>query len=458
MPNKIGKKSDKPGFFKEYNIRGIYMGDNSYGSYSQWNDAKYKEQIAQAIAVRKKWPDQIVFFQAGNEPPLDAGDVAFHQRFVGGVLAGDAGYRVIGPNKAFNLLGVNPAEMQFYIDKCGKTTDVLNWHTYAQPPSTGLAEARYWSSRAEGKMRKPGPADVMFTESDAWNTGDSQFNYLMERALTFLPEPRIIANFQYCMEKRFEGGTYYFGVLQPDGEFSANYNGYWVRRNLRGRMLQAKLAGPEGRTDLRHLKHFARRQDGHDGRLFRRSGLEGEGSSRDSEGRRRRCPFPGAVDADSFACNLERTQGVRGGCHLGAWTGSSPTGALPSGSLVLDETKPAAHFNTICPQFFGTTCSSKTASSPQAGLLVVPDGAQPGAVAFGQAVGRAHVAPVDDVRLGRETEGGQRHGRFDDVALPVRPDLHRDLRVAHHLDVVHHVLCDHAGREGLRPFSADTLR
>ncbi len=82
MPNKIGKKSDKPAFFKEYNIRGIYMGDNSYGSYSQWNDAKYKEQITQAIAARKKWPDQIVFFQAGNEPPLDAGYVAFHQRFV----------------------------------------------------------------------------------------------------------------------------------------------------------------------------------------------------------------------------------------------------------------------------------------------------------------------------------------------------------------------------------------
>jgi hypothetical protein len=258
MTNKIGKKSDKPAFFKEYNIRGIYMGDNSYGSYSQWNDAKYKEQIARAIAVRRKWPDQIVFFQAGNEPPLDAGYVAFHQRFVGGVLAGDAGYRVIGPNKAFNLLGVNPAEMQFYIDKCGKTTDVLNWHTYAQPPGTVLAEARYWSGRAEGKMRKPGPADVMFTESDAWNTGDSQFNYLMERALTFLPEPRIIANFQYCMEKRFEGGTYYFGVLQPDGEFSANYNGYWVWRNLRGRMLEGNLAGPDGQDSLRAVSSISR--------------------------------------------------------------------------------------------------------------------------------------------------------------------------------------------------------
>ena len=118
----------------------------------------------------------------------------------------------------------------------------------------------------------------MFTESDAWNTGDSQFNYLMERALTFLPEPRIIANFQYCMEKRFEGGTYYFGVLQPEGEFSANYNGYWVWRNLARADAgsQAGRAGWAGQLAC-HLKHFARRQDGHDGRLFRRSGLEGEG-------------------------------------------------------------------------------------------------------------------------------------------------------------------------------------
>jgi hypothetical protein len=258
MPNTKGTKSDKPAFFKEFNIRGIYMGENSYGSYGQWDDAKYEEQVAKAIAASKKWPDQIVFFQAGNEPPLDAKYVAFHQRFVGGVLAGAAGYQVVGPNKAFNLLGVNPAEMQLYIDKCGKTTDVLNWHTYAQPPSTVLAEARYWSDRADGKMRKPGPAKVMFTESDAWNTGDSQFNYLMERALTFLPEPRIIANFQYCMKKRSEGGTYCFGVLQPEGEFSANYNGYWVWRNLRGRMLEARLDALDGQDSLRAISSISR--------------------------------------------------------------------------------------------------------------------------------------------------------------------------------------------------------
>jgi len=98
----------------------------------------------------------------------------------------------------------------------------------------------------------------MFTESDAWNTGDSQFNYLMERAFTYLLEPRIIANFQYCMEKRNEGGPYCFGVLQPDGEFSANYNGYWAWRNLRGRMLEAKFAGADGQDSLRAISSMSR--------------------------------------------------------------------------------------------------------------------------------------------------------------------------------------------------------
>jgi hypothetical protein len=80
----------------------------------------------------------------------------------------------------------------------------------------------------------------------------------MERAFTFLPEPRILANFQYCMEKRTEGGTYCFGVLQPEGEFSANYNGYWAWRNLRGRMLQARLAGPDEQDSLHAISSIAR--------------------------------------------------------------------------------------------------------------------------------------------------------------------------------------------------------
>ena len=243
LPNTKGVKADKPAFFKDYNIKGIYMGDNSYGSYGKWDDAKYAEQTAKAVAAQKEHPGIIQFFQAGNEPPLDENYVKFHQKFVSGVLAGAPDYKVVGPNKAFNILGVNPKEMDFYLDNAGKTTDVLNWHTYAQPPSTVVAEANYWSARADGKMRTPGPAKVMFTESDAWNQGESQFNYLMDRGLMFLPDPTIIANFQYCMRPRSEGGTYRFGVLQPDGEFEANYNGYWAWRNLRGQMTATSIAG-----------------------------------------------------------------------------------------------------------------------------------------------------------------------------------------------------------------------
>lgn len=244
LPNGTGIKADKAAFFKDFNIQGIYMADNSYGSYGAWDAGKYAEQVGKAVADRQKWPEQLRFFQAGNEPPLDENYVAFHQKFVGEVLRAAPGYQVVGPNKAFNILGVNPAQMQFYIDRCGATTDVLNWHTYAQPPSTVLAEALYWSGKAEGKMRSPGPVPVMFTESDAWNQGESQFNYLMQRAFTFLPEKRIIANFQYCMRPRSEGGPYRFGVLQPEGEFAANYNGYWVWRNLRGQMTATTLTAP----------------------------------------------------------------------------------------------------------------------------------------------------------------------------------------------------------------------
>ena len=265
LPNTKGQMSDKPAFFRAYNIKGIYMGENSYGSYGNWNDQKYQEQIDKAVAAQKAHPDIIQFFQAGNEPPLNEKYIQFHQKFVSGVLAGAPGYKVVGPNKAFNILGVDPKEMDFYLDNAGKTTDVLNWHTYAQPPSTVLAEARYWSDRAAGKMRSPGAPPVMFTESDAWNQGASQFNYLMTRAFTFLPEKRIIGNFQYCMRPRNEGGTYNFGVLQPEGEFEANYNGYWAWRNLRGQMTPTLATGlPDDAKDSLHA--ISSRSD--DGKTF----------------------------------------------------------------------------------------------------------------------------------------------------------------------------------------------
>ena len=154
---------------------------------------------------------------------------------------------------------------------------MLNWHTYAQPPSTVLAEARYWGQRADGKLRGPGPAKVMFTESDAWNTGDSQFNYLMERAFTYLLEPRIIANFQYCMEMRNEGGPYCFGVLQPEGSFPPITTTTGPGATCAGGSWKPSSPGPTGRTALRHFQHFTRWQDNYDDRPLRRSSLDGEG-------------------------------------------------------------------------------------------------------------------------------------------------------------------------------------
>jgi hypothetical protein len=167
---------------------------------------------------------------------------------------------VIGPNTAFNMHGPNEKSMKAFIDTCGSQTDVLNWHTYACCPESIRAEVLYWTKYAEGKLRSKGPVQVMFTESDAWNTRDSQFNYLMDRAYTFLPMKEILANFQYCMRPRFEGGTYMFGVLQPEGEFSANYNGYWIWRDLRGRLVDAKtICRPE--TAAGHCRALASNTD-----------------------------------------------------------------------------------------------------------------------------------------------------------------------------------------------------
>ena len=258
LSNTNGVKSDKAAFFHDFNIRGIYMVPTAYGGFTTWNDATYASEIAKAIDAKKKWPEQLTYFQVGNEPPLDATYVAFHKRFVDAVLKEAPGYQVIGPNKAFNGAGVNPKEMDFYLAECGKTTDILNWHNYSQPPSTIVAEARYWCARATGKLRSPGPAKVMFTESDAWNQGPSQFNYLMERAYLLLAEPEIIANFQYCMDQRHEGGTYFFGVLQPEGVFEANYNGYWAWRNLRGKMVDSQLVTPAPQDSLRAISSISR--------------------------------------------------------------------------------------------------------------------------------------------------------------------------------------------------------
>ena len=38
MPNTKGVKADKPAFFRDYNIKGIYMADDSYDSYGDWKE------------------------------------------------------------------------------------------------------------------------------------------------------------------------------------------------------------------------------------------------------------------------------------------------------------------------------------------------------------------------------------------------------------------------------------
>jgi hypothetical protein len=78
-----------------------------------------------------------------------------------------------------------------------------------------------------------------------------------------LENPTVIANFQYCMRPRNEGGPYSFGVLQPDNhsEFAANYNGFWIWRSLRGRMV-ATADDSADAAAARHCRILASSQDG----------------------------------------------------------------------------------------------------------------------------------------------------------------------------------------------------
>ena len=265
LSSKKGKAfPDKTELFRKFHIKGILHGDNSYGSYGNWDEAKWKGEIARLAAKAKEYPDFLAFLQPGNEPPCDEKYFAFYNRLATSVLKEAPNLKVIGPGVAFNLSGCDERKMKAFIATCGANTDVLNWHIYARCPASVREEVKYWTRFAEGKLRSKGPVRVMFTEADTWNTRESQFNYLMERAFTFLPMPEILACFQYCMRPRYEGGTYWFGVLMPGAskdEFMANYNAHWIFRGLRGRIVETKLeATPE--QALPHVKVLASSADG----------------------------------------------------------------------------------------------------------------------------------------------------------------------------------------------------
>ena len=262
LPVTAGKAyPDKVKLFSDYQIQGILQADNSFGSYGGWDEKTWQVQTAKSVAAAKKYPQLLTYFQPGNEPPCDAKYFEFHNRLSQAVLQQAPNLKVLGPNTAFNVRGPDEQSMKAFIAQCGATTDVLNWHIYGCPPENVRDEVSYWTKYAQGKMRSPGPVQAMFTEADSWNTEDSQFNYLMDRAFTFLPTKQIRACFQYCMEPRTEGGTYKFGVLQPEGEYSANYNGYWIFRNLRGRLVSSTVSGAAGEAQS-HCHVLASRLDG----------------------------------------------------------------------------------------------------------------------------------------------------------------------------------------------------
>jgi hypothetical protein len=265
LGSKKGKAfPDKTELFKKFHIKGILHGDNSYGSYGNWDENKWKGEIARLVGKAKEYPEFLAFLQPGNEPPCDAKYFTFFNRLASEVLKDVPALKVIGPGVAFNLSGCDEKKMKTFIETCGANTDVLNWHIYARCPSSVRDEVKYWTQFADGKLRSKGPVRVMFTEADTWNTRESQFNYLMERAYTFLPMPEIVACFQYCMRPRYEGGTYWFGVLFPGAkkdEFMANYNAFWIFRNLRGKLVETKVEATPAQA-APHVKVLASSADG----------------------------------------------------------------------------------------------------------------------------------------------------------------------------------------------------
>ena len=253
MKNSKGQFPDKAVLFHKYNIKGIMMGNNSYGSYGNWDERTWEKELRETIDSAKEYPDIMTYLQAGNEPPLNQGFYDFYNRFVGSVIKEVPQLKAMGPGCAWNIEGPPEKEFKDFIEHCGKNLDVLNWHIYARPPSSVREQVLYWTEYAKGKLRTDAPVTVSFTEADTWNTRDSQFNYLMERAFVFLPAPEIISCFQYCMCPRTEGGPYMFGILMTapqHAEFAANYNGYWIFRNLRGKMIasEAKVV-PAGASE-----------------------------------------------------------------------------------------------------------------------------------------------------------------------------------------------------------------
>ena len=140
--NKAGKAfpDGKGPLFEQFNIKGILMGHNSYGSYYVWTEKDYlngvsngwvktsdtnkpwlatydayvkkmnedyQVEVAQHTAIAKKYPKFCTYFQPGNEPPCDDNYFAFHNKISGDILKQVPDMKIIGPNKAFNISAVD---------------------------------------------------------------------------------------------------------------------------------------------------------------------------------------------------------------------------------------------------------------------------------------------------------------------------------------------------------------
>lgn len=122
---------------------------------------EWQAGVDRMIATARKYPQFCQYMQPGNEPPCDEGYYTFHNFMASAMIKATPDLKVIGPNAPFNLSAPDEQGMREFLAKCGANTDVLCWHIYGRSPESVVAQARYWSKEADGKLRGKGPVKVM---------------------------------------------------------------------------------------------------------------------------------------------------------------------------------------------------------------------------------------------------------------------------------------------------------
>jgi hypothetical protein len=139
--------------------------------------------------------------------------------------------------------------MEEFLKTCGSSADFISYHHYGpQGESVDVltSDIRKWVTkfrtipgREQGK--------VMITEIDAWFSGWSKAQYIMERQFRFLDISELILGIHhFCCLAYNESGNYTFGIVDTQGGvLEGTFWPYWLFRNLIGNKAYYMKQGPE---------------------------------------------------------------------------------------------------------------------------------------------------------------------------------------------------------------------